>query len=221
MEEFGISYFFEHSEDKHVMVLADAKSSYMPVRGASQIPYIPLSGADQRDEEHFSYWVPNRRFRTGKMTVNDYDFTKPSASLVADRDAGARYKAGSLENYDYPGRYTEKDKGMHFANIWLQAEQAADKRISAAGPVPRVHAGALFTLTRHPHKPQNKEYLVVRASHSIVAELYRSGTGPRTEEAYVGRYDVLASDIPFRPIAKTPKPLITGAQTAKVVGEGE
>ncbi|GAB2187154.1 type VI secretion system Vgr family protein [Roseibium sp. LAB1] len=221
MEEFGISYFFEHSDGKHTMILADAKSSYSPIVGDSSIPYIALGGDSQRKEEHLYHWIPTRKFRTGKFAVNDYDFEKPSALLEAERDAGAAYRAGSLENYDYPGRYTEKDKGTTFSKIRLEAEQAADKRIETAGEVPRFFAGGLFTLTDHPHGPQNKEYLIVRASHQIITEQYRTGGGGAQGEAYTGTYDVLASDIPFRTPAITRKPRIPGPQTAKVVGQGE
>nr|WP_244314146.1 type VI secretion system tip protein TssI/VgrG [Roseibium denhamense] len=221
MEEFGISYFFEYEDGKHTMILADGKSSYSPIEGDPAIPFIPIGGDSQRDEEHIYHWVPSRKFRTGKFAVNDYDFEKPSASLEADRDAGSAYRAGSLEHYDYPGRYTEKDKGTAYSKIRLEAEQAGDKRIETAGEVSRFFAGGLFTLKDHPHGPQNKEYLVLRASHQIITEEYRSGSSSGQGEAYTGTYDVLSSDIPFRTPAVTAKPRIPGPQTAKVVGQGE
>ncbi|MES0808669.1 type VI secretion system tip protein TssI/VgrG [Roseibium sp. SCPC15] len=221
MEEFGISYFFEHKDGKHTMILADAKSSYSAIEGDPSIPFIPIGGESQRDEEHLYHWIPSRKFRTGKFAVNDYDFEKPSASLEADKDAGSAYRAGSLEHYDYPGRYTEKDKGTKYSNIRLEAEQAADRRVETAGEVPRLYAGGLFTLKDHPHGPQNKEHLVVRASHQIIAEQYRTGSGGAQGEAYTGTYDVLSVDIPFRTPATTRKPYIPGPQTAKVVGQGE
>ncbi len=90
MEEFGISYFFEHKDGKHVMILADAKSSYSPIVGDSSIPYIALGGDSQRNTEHLYHWIPTRKFRTGKFAVNDYDFEKPSALLEAERDAGTQ-----------------------------------------------------------------------------------------------------------------------------------
>ncbi|MET1415354.1 type VI secretion system tip protein TssI/VgrG [Roseibium sp. HPY-6] len=221
MEEFGISYCFEHQDGKHMMILADAKSSYSQIEGDPNIPFIPLAGDSQRDEEHLYDWVGGRTFRTGKFAVNDYDFEKPSASLEAEKDAGSPYRAGSLEKYDYPGRYTEKDKGTKYSNIRLEAEQAGDNRVETAGEVPRFYAGGLFTLKEHPHGPQNKEYLIVRASHQIITESYRSGESASQGEAYTGTYEVLSADIPFRTPANTPKPSIPGPQTAKVVGQGE
>ena len=35
MEQYGIYYFFEHSDGKHTLVLADAKSSHKTVPGLS------------------------------------------------------------------------------------------------------------------------------------------------------------------------------------------
>lgn len=221
MEEYGISYLFEHSDEKHVMILADAKSSYNPIPGGSDIPFIPLGGDSQRDREHIYQWVPARNFRTGKFAVNDYDFKKPSASLKAVEDAGSAYNAGALEQYDYPGRYTDVNDGTNFAKIRLEAEQAADHRVQSAGEAPRLAPGYLFSLVEHKHGQQNKEYLVVRASHSVIAEQYRTGGGSSHGEAYSGSYDVLAADRPYRTPAVTSKPRIPGPQTAVVVGNGE
>ena len=43
MEEYGIYYFFEHSDGKHVLVLADGKSSHKPVSGLESLPFSHLS----------------------------------------------------------------------------------------------------------------------------------------------------------------------------------
>ncbi|TYC50440.1 type VI secretion system tip protein VgrG [Rhodobacterales bacterium] len=220
MEEFGISYYFEHKMGQHKLILADAKSSFSLIKGQSSIPYIQIGGDSQQNTEQINHWIPGRRFRTGKFVVNDYDFKKPSASLVADRQSSSKYKAGKLENYDYPGRYIEPDKGSKFSKIRLEAEQAADNRIEASGEVPRLAPGALFSLKDHPHGKQNREYLVVRATHHVIAESFRSGAGEQGE-AYSGTYDMLGSNIPFRTPAVTQKPRIPGAQTAVVTGQGE
>ena len=44
MEQHGIYYFFKHEGDKHILVLADSKSSHSPINGLASIPYIPLTG---------------------------------------------------------------------------------------------------------------------------------------------------------------------------------
>jgi len=52
MEEYGVYYFFEHSDGKHVLVLADAKSSHQPVPGLASLPYIPVDRGGRRELQH-------------------------------------------------------------------------------------------------------------------------------------------------------------------------
>ena len=42
MEEYGIYYFFEHSDGKHTLVLADGKSSHKPAPGPHRSNYNPV-----------------------------------------------------------------------------------------------------------------------------------------------------------------------------------
>ncbi|MBW1279435.1 contractile injection system protein, VgrG/Pvc8 family, partial [Escherichia coli] len=94
------------------------------------------------------------------------------------QQAGAAYEKGALEAYDYPGRYTERDLGQKRAKVRLEAEQAQDHRKHAAGDAASLFPGALVTLRQHP--TDDGQYLVVRATHTVEAELYRSGEGAGT-----------------------------------------
>jgi type VI secretion system secreted protein VgrG len=220
LEEEGISYFFEHSEDSHVLVLADAKSSYSPLNGGP-IMFRQLAARERRNEENFSEWVPGRRFNTGKVSLKDYDYLKPSNALLSEKDASASYANSTLEGFDYPGRYTEKSVGDKYARVRIEAEQASDERCQAAGDAVSLFPGALMDFGNHPNKSQNREYLVLRAHHTYTSEHYRSTSGSHADELYEGRYECLPSDKPFRYPMRTAKPVVRGPQTAKVVGQGE
>jgi type VI secretion system secreted protein VgrG len=220
MEEFGIYYFFRHEDGQHTLVLADAKSSHRPLPGGGMVPYRPGT-ASRRREEHLSHWVPGRRFNTGRVVLNDYDYLKPSASLLSESESASGYQNSKLETFDYPGRYVEKSDGERYARVRLEAEQASDNRRQGAGTAVSLFPGALVSLKDHPTKSQNKEYLVVRATHSVATESFRSGPSMDDEETYSGRYEFLPSDKPFRAPMLTPKPVVRGPQTAKVVGDGE
>ena len=110
MEQHGISYYFEHSEGEHILNLCDETSSYANIPG-SQRDYIPVSGHFRREKEHFFHWMPERRFTTGKVTYKDYDFKEPSKDLKAEKEGSNQYSNGSLEHYDYPGKYVVKKDG--------------------------------------------------------------------------------------------------------------
>jgi type VI secretion system secreted protein VgrG len=220
MEHHGIYYFFEHSADKHIMVLADAKSSHQAIPNCSKLPFIRFGEANKDDVEHVVYWSSQRRFRTGKVTFNDYDYLKPSADLMSEVKGSAGYNKSDMEQYDYPGKYKERNDGEKYAKVLLEAEQSLDRRRYATGDASNLFPGGLTTLEKH--SKDNDEYLVVRSSHTINNQPYRSSLAEGRDEIYSGSYEFLPSSRPFRTQIVTPKPRIYGVQTAKVVGqEGE
>jgi len=219
MEQYGIYYFFEHTDDKHMLVMADAKSSHSPILDHATVPYIGLAGRDRIDREHLNEWVANRRFRTGKVELKDYDYLKPNAKLLSDANGTARYNRSNMEHYDYPGKYKEQNEGDRFAKVRLEAEQSLDRRRFASGDAASLFSGGLVTLEKHWKDSENTQYLVLRATHSFVTEDYRSGAEPLPERIYQGSYEFLPSDRPFRSQIVTPKPIVHGPQTAKVVGK--
>ncbi len=217
MEQHGIYYFFKHEDNKHTLVLADSKSSHSPVPGLASIPFIALTGADRRKEPHIYEWTTERRFRTGKVELNDYNYLKPNAQMISDAKASEHYTRSEMEIYDYPGKYKEKSEGERYAKMQLQSEQALDHRRHGNGDAINLFPGGLSTLEQHSQDSQNVEYLIVRSTHSFLSEFYRSGNYGQDQEIYFGSYEFLPSDRPFRASIVTPKPLIHGVQTAKVV----
>jgi type VI secretion system secreted protein VgrG len=218
MEQYGIYYYFEHQDGQHTMVLADSRASHSPVKDLPQVKYHIQTDAYRRVEQQIDSWISDRRFSTGKIEFNDYDYLKPPKQLRASKEASENYTRSRFEVYEYPGKYDEQDKGKQFAQFRLEAEQALDRRRSAGGESPSLFAGGLVTLDKHPTSAENKEYLVVRASHHYGAQLYGSvqaGLGG----GYSGHYEFLPSDRPFRSLPLTPKPRICGIQTAKVVAK--
>lgn len=221
MEHCGIYYYFEHSGNDHKMILADAKSSHKPKAGGANVNFRPLEHQNRRNEEHFYHWQPVRKFQTGRVVLNDYDYLKPATSLKADADASSKYTNAKLEMYDYPGKYVEKSDGTDYAKVRLQAEQANDSRCQASGDVPSCTPGSLINLKEHPTGAQNKEYLTLGVSHSYAGDPFVSSASTGGEEIYSANYEFLPSSIPFRAQPLTPKSIIHGPQTAKVVGSGE
>ncbi len=219
MEEYGIYYFFEHDSDKHTLVMADAKSSHKTVPKLATLPFIALAGADRRDCQHVHDWSAERRFRTGKVELKDYDYLKPNAKLLSDANGTAGYRKSDMEFYDYPGRYTEQNDGDSFAKIQLEAEQALDQRRFATGQAPNLFPGGLTTLDGQIKPSENIQYLVLSGTHSIGTESYRTGSGVAPGHVYHGSYEFLPSDRPFRSPLSTPRPFVHGPQTAKVVGK--
>jgi type VI secretion system secreted protein VgrG len=217
MEQYGIYYYFEHQDGQHTMVLADSRASHSAVKDLAKVNFHIQTDAYLRVEQQIDSWISDRRFSTGKIEFNDYDYLKPPKQLRASKEASENYTRSRFEIYDYPGKYDEQDKGKQFAQFRLEAEQALDRRRYAGGDAPSLFAGGLVTLDKHPTSAENKEYLIVRASHAYGVQLY--GSGQSGTAGYSGQYDFLPSDRPFRSLPLTPKPRICGIQTAKVVAK--
>ncbi|MDQ6703715.1 MAG: type VI secretion system tip protein VgrG [Pseudomonadota bacterium] len=220
MEQHGIYYFFEHSANQHMLVLADALSSHQPLPGHATLRFATKSaGRLHFREQRLFGWTAERRFRTGKVQLRDYNFKQPNANMKGDANGTEKYAKAQMEFYDYPGKYDTQGDGRDYAEVRLGAEQALDHRRFAAGDAVSVFPGGLFTLEEHPVGAENQQYLIVRCVHRFSTELYRSGQGAAAigDQPYSGNYEVVPSDKTFRAPIVTPKPLVNGPQTAKVV----
>src|SRR5262249_53980993 len=127
MEEEGIYYFFEHSESEHVLVLADDVSAPAPIAEPDTLAYRPALGAMARGDavSRFTY---GEEVRTGKVTLTDFNFKKPSLRLL---ESTAAALDPDLEAYDYPGEYDAPAEGSDYVKVRLEEHQA--RRVLAEG----------------------------------------------------------------------------------------
>lgn len=74
-------------------------------------------------------------------------------------------------------------------------------------------------MTDHPTSAENARYLIIRCSHHYSAQLYRSSQNAALvgDRPYHGSYELAPADQTFRAPIVTPKPIVHGPQTAKVV----
>ncbi len=225
MEQFGIYYYFKHSQTKHILTLADGKNCHSPIPGLEECRFL-LPGQQSRDhEEVLSGWTAGRVFRTGKVKVNAFDFEKPNASLLHEETKPGGYQHDNLEFYEYPEKYKQGedgDLGKKFAQALLHSRQGQDRRRTAEGDAPSLFPGGLTKLIKHPSQEENKEYLIVAARHAFTGEAFISGAGSGEENSYTGSYLLQPSERPYKAPLLARQPVVSGPQTATVVGpEGE
>ena len=221
MEQEGIYYYFEHFEDKHMLVLADEVSTHNPFPQFETIPYHSPSGQVSIQEgDHLQTWAVTQSIQPETYAIRDFNFKNPRADLLfmhmqpGNHDFPIEYP----EIYDYPGEYAERPDGENYVEIRLQELRSQHERVSAGGPCRGMSAGCLFALTEYPREDQNKEYLVLSVSHQINDSSYISGGVGTSGELYHCEAEVMDSAIPYRQARSTPKPIVQGPQTAIVVG---
>ena len=220
LEEEGIFYFFEHSEKKHLLVFGDGPVAYKDIEGGSEVTYNYSQGMAPAEEcvYRFSF---SRQVRSGKMTRRDYNFEKPDLELKKEEQAKVYEK---LEVYDYPGRYTEPDRGKRLSQVRLQESMTYYEAAEGMSSCVRLVPGFKFSLTDHDRGEYNRDYfltkLVTRGEQpQSLQEAAGSGSGGFS---YSSRFTAIPASVPFRPARVTPKPVVEGIQTAKVTGpDGE
>jgi type VI secretion system secreted protein VgrG len=213
LESEGIYYFLKHSDGSHDLILCDSRSAHEPIAGSETIPFFPAE-EQRRDQYHVNSWNLTRSIQPGVVVATDFDFTRPRASLLAQRAAPA---GSTYEDYDYPGKYLLSNDGQKEVRVRLEAHQAETDVVLAAGNVRTILPGVSFTLSEFPRNDQNKEYLVTRASYEIQVNDYESGASG-SAPTYHCQFAAIDLAKPFRCRRATPKPVVEGPQTAIVVG---
>jgi type VI secretion system secreted protein VgrG len=215
MEEEGICYFFEHTEDKHVMVLANHSSEFKACPDQPRARYN-LDEGSLLDEDVITDWTIGQEVRPGKYEMTDYNFEQPALTLTASvtgRDARR------FEIYEYPGEYLNRRRGEQLVSIRMQEQETSLIKVVGSSTCRGFCAGTKFELSEHYRPDLNKSYVLTSVSHAAdVGTSYRSARGASRGASYSNQVECIPSTTPFRPPRITPTPLIHGSQTAIVVG---
>ena len=215
MEEEGIYYFFEHSEGGHILIIGDSDGVPAPIAAPDTVAFRAVLGAMAHGES-VARFSCTEEVQPGKVTLSDFNFKKPSLSLLTSDEAALDT---DLEVYDYPGEYDLPGDGGVLAKVRLEEWQARRAVADGEGGCIRMTPGYLFTLSEHPRDAANRTYLITRVRHrGTQAQMGEVGNaeGP----SYKNTFQCIPNDVPFRPERRTPRPAIKGVQTAIVTGPG-
>ncbi|APU32636.1 type IV secretion protein Rhs [Ectopseudomonas alcaliphila JAB1] len=230
-EEEGIHYHFQHSSAGHVLTFGDDQTVFPRL---APLAYQQDSGlvADDPVIKHFGVRVETR---TSQVTRRDYDFEKPRLQLEAKADGDVQPK---LEDYDYPGRYTDRERGKHLAKRALERHRHDFELAQGDGDSPTLVSGHFLDLTEHPRDAWNQLWLLTEVLHegkqpqvleesvldlpSPIHGRVAGGEGKADDtdfhQGYRNRFTATPWDVPYRPSLAHPKPRILGSQSAVVTG---
>lgn len=202
MEDEGIFYFFEHTADKHTLVLGDDADAHQTCPGLTAAKYRK-SDIDHTDDHTVTRCSIEEQVVTGKFAHDDFNFETPSTDLkVEETGTGSKMRV-----YEYPGGFLKKDSGESRAKIRLDAIEQPAKVLRGESYVRAFVTGYKFDLKEHYRSDANKTYVLRWVSHAA------------TQESYTNSFEAFPLSVPFRPPRETPKPVIVSTQTAIVVGK--
>ena len=216
MELEGIAYHFHHEADSHTLVLTDGATSHQPFSGYEVIPYHQTASGGTTAEEGIGQWAQVDSVTPGIYSIDDYDFRKPNAWLFRAQQNPASPQPGSIDVYDWPGRFVEHGHGEAYARIRQERWQVEHQQIQGTGTATGIAPGHSFTLRNAPFFTDNGEYLTTAAEYQFEENRYASGS--EGEAKHSTSFTVIPASVVYRPAQKSPWPRTFGPQTAKVVG---
>lgn len=222
MEQEGIYYFFKHEDGKHTLVLADSYSAHEPYGDFKELIYHP-SDEGPTTEERVLDWIVETHLQPGLYTLNDFYFENPdkpllSRAIATSESTEQKSVEENFEIYDYPGEYTETGDGTEYATKRIEELRAKYKVVTSNSDSRGICTGSTFKLKNHPNEKQNQEYLITSANFKITGDEIFTAGGAASECAFSCTFTAISSSKPFRTPRITAKPIISGPQTAIVVG---
>ena len=214
LEEEGIFYFFQHTDSKHTLVLADGNSAFQPIPGSSTISATEQVVGSTQHQQSVGSLSYDALVPPGTVTLYDYNYLNGQKALTSTVSA-----SGPEEIYDYPGGFTDSGTGDRYARNELDAAEAFMHELAGVGSCMGFTSGYQFTLSEYFRADINGGFNIVKVRHTAQLNGYYGAASVNDQSAtYQNDFRALSKETVFRPQLRTPRPIIAGTQTALVVG---
>ncbi|WON77460.1 type VI secretion system tip protein VgrG [Serratia sp. UGAL515B_01] len=219
MEDEGVWYYFEHSDEKHTLVITDQQQFATQDGHYAELSFLPDSEEMRAIREGVQRIQRSQRIHASEVVLRDFDFLKPRNTLQTHIESSRQHLQGvPLEWYDYAAGYTNTQHGENIARLRLEAMQSNGQLLSGESNAVGLVAGKSFSLLQHPDNNRNRAFKLIACSYSFLQDGPDSGSRGRN---VVCRFQALNDDVIYRPVRITPRPQVPGVQSATVVGARE
>lgn len=220
LEQEGIFTYFVHDGDHEVLVLADANTNLENAREADGGRVNWYDGqTTPSGGEGISAAVHYEEVGTQDVVVSEYNWTAPDAPIRGE-ETGHSELDPPLELYDHTGaltlhsydgtRYGENDASDQ-ARMRAEVLDLRRHRWRMTSNLVAARPGHVVELSGCPDGSLDGRYVIVTVSSEGTATEGSSGD-------YESHMTLVPRDVPFRPARRTPVPVLSGYQSAMVVG---
>ena len=217
LEEEGICYFFKHENGKHTLILADNVDAHKACPFQEEaVCHAPTSG-ENKGYSVIQDLEISQEIRPGKFVLSDFNFETPTTNLLVEIEGKEELalSPGVLEIYDAPGEFYARAAGDAKVKNRIEEEEVQVVELNGSSDIPPFSSGFKFKLSDFFRADlNNKHYLLTLVSHSITQTFGQQDK----ETGYSNSFSCIPITIPYRPVRKTPKPIVEGVHTAIVVG---
>jgi len=222
-QEEGIHYHFQHSREKHLLVLGDDQTVF---------PRLDRPTAYRQDNGMVAQTPAINAFEVRMETRptatvrRDHDFRKTRFLLEATHRADSDAARPALEDYRYPGRFTDGARGKQLTRRALESHRVDYLQAQGQSDQPGLVTGHFLAISEHPCEDTNGLWLLTEVNHRgkqpAVLEETLSAVNTAADDGFVEGYrnDFVATpwEVIYRPPPSFVKPRIFGSQTAVVTG---
>lgn len=203
--EEGIHYHFEHSPQRHVLVLADDRQSFVELAQPLLYQNIPsrhpLEPKAHRLHECQSLDVSGEHLAISRNEAAD-NRAVPPADGAANQSPLEEGLAGQARRDQLGRRQLERMRSRR-----RQLEGVSNQTL--------LHCGRLLDVQAHPRTTCNGQWLLTEVRH-------HAGSHPPSaacpESSYRNEFKAIPQTTPFRPALTTGRPTAFGALLARVAG---
>jgi uncharacterized protein involved in type VI secretion and phage assembly len=171
MEENGIFYFFEHSEEGHTLVLADKLSDYKTCEQSS----VGLSRED--DEGRISIFEHGFDFRTGKWILGDFSYGTPAKPPFDEENTRSKIpESNPHRRYTFPQHFRVSEDARRFVVDRMQDDEAQVHAVSGNGAFVTFAPGFMFKVTNTrniPYEEELRSYVITSLTWTAFERGYR------------------------------------------------
>ena len=228
LEESGIFYWFEHTDQDNKIMLGDGRNAYQDCPLSASIPY---SKAVSGEEGAYGAWVKEfnatATMVSGKHATAEYNYKQYVREDVPDKASASPYGNNAFDDYLYPAGaegYADgaPDVSKKLETLFLDTRSLAADSIAEVfrgdGNARSFCAGYTFTQTGNPRDAWNRKYLLTTVLHKVDQVPSYRAVDAEQKDGYSNQFTAVSSDIVFKPAQTVAKPRIYGPQTAVVVG---
>lgn len=218
LEGEGLFFYFEHTADSHTMIIMDDSTLLPSLPEQPQVRFHTASVTEAADS--ITHWSAERELQSSKISVQTFDYRQPGNRLpVSMKSINQQGDGPAYEIYDFMGQYTHGtyDDGEVLVRNRIEALELRGKEFMGLSNCRAMRPGYSFELTQHYEHdegaPDNRQFLLMSVEHGG-SNNYLSGD----QAGYANKFYCVRKKIKFRPQLVTLTPVITGPQTAIIVG---
>ncbi|APR85970.1 VgrG protein [Minicystis rosea] len=195
-EHLGVSFFFEHEDDRDRLIFTDNPAGFTPAEGTVSF----RTRGEKRDV--FALEV-QRRVAPSYYAVRDYDYTKPLLDLTSQHQLRAQ-PGGVIE---HGAHHRTPEEGRALARVRAEEQDSARRVYVGQSDLPSLAAGMEVRIEGHP-AADPLDLLIIEVEHE--ASLVVADAGDEGAASYRNAFRAVPAGQAYRPPRATARPRIPG-----------